>query len=64
MPRWPSEPTTTVTPSATVAPLMPAMKVFAWAPGAPMRIVLDSPETPRLPMSILLSPVVIFWPAP
>ena len=60
MPRWPSEPTTTVTPSATVAPRMPAMKVFAWAAGAPMRMVLESPEAPLLPMWILLSPAVIF----
>ena len=51
-------------PVCNSRPLMPAMNVFAWAPGAPMRIVLESPETPLLPMLILLSPVVRFRPAP
>src|SRR5947207_7890292 len=42
---------------------MPATKVFVCVPLLPMRIVLDSPATPALLISILLLPVVRFSPA-
>jgi hypothetical protein len=37
---------------------MPAMYVAVWD-GSPMRMVLESPATPLLPMSILLLPVIL-----
>ena len=42
---------------------MPAIKVACCVPLVPMRMVLDSPATPGLPISILLLPVVRFRPA-
>jgi hypothetical protein len=60
---WPLASIITPTPPATVAPLIPAIKVFVWFPIPPMRIVFDSAATPKLPMSILLLPVVGLKPA-
>src|SRR5262245_22525744 len=61
VPNWPAAFTLTAMPD-TPAPLMPATNVFVW--NAPIRIVLDSPPTPKLPISILLLPVVRLAPAP
>ena len=47
----------------TVLPLTPAMKARVCAV-LPIRIVPDSPATPRLAMSTLLEPVVNLLPAP
>ena len=43
---------------------MAAINVWVWVPCVPMRMVLASAATPWLPISILLSPVVRFRPAP
>jgi len=53
----------TGTPSATVLPLMPQMTTLVVDLPPPIRMVLDSPATPGLPMSMLLLPVVRFIPA-
>ena len=63
MPRWPLESIITPTPPATVTPLIPAMYVLDCLPPVPIRIVLASPATPTLPISILLLPVVRCEPA-
>ena len=63
MPSWPVVPTMTPTPFATVAPRIPAMKVFVCVPDLPIRIVLASPATPSAPISMLLLPVVRLAPA-
>src|SRR5262249_54389578 len=44
-------------------PVIPAMNVAAWIAGSPIRIVSDSPAMPRLPMSMLFSPVLRLAPA-
>src|SRR5438552_18195239 len=48
---------------ATSTPRTPATKVIVCVPAVPMRIVLDSPAAPALPISRLLLPVVRFTPA-
>src|SRR6266571_1928800 len=54
--------TTTAAP-AMADTLMPAIKVAVWVPTFPMRILLDSPAKPALPIAILLLPVVRAEPA-
>jgi hypothetical protein len=54
--------TTTWLPG-TATPEMPAIKVAVCVPCLPMRILPDSPATPRLPISILKLPVVSLRPA-
>src|SRR6267142_134086 len=63
VPSLPLAPTITPTPFGTATSLMPAINVFVWVPCVSMRMVLASPATPALPISILLSPVVRFPPA-
>src|SRR5690348_1611310 len=52
----------TAIPPETVVPLTPVMLVTVWLL-VPMRMVLDSPATPGLAISILLEPVVRLAPA-
>ena len=62
MPSWPVLLTVTCAPD-TGTPLIPAMKLAVCVAAVPMRMMPDSPATPRSPMSILLLPVVRFMPA-
>ena len=50
----------TATPVATVAPLIPAMKVFVCVPVVPMRMVLDSPATPVADVDVVIARGEIF----
>src|SRR5437763_13387817 len=43
--------------------LMPAMNAFVWVPTVPMRMAAESAATPRVPISMLLLPVVRLLPA-
>src|SRR5207248_509446 len=61
-PSFPVEFTTTELP-VTGVPKIPATKVDFCMPCLPMRIVLASPATPALPISMLLLPVVRLVPA-
>ncbi len=63
VPSWPAESIRTGMAFAfpVALPRVPAMKVLVWP--EPMRVVLDSPATPTLPISILLLPVVRSAPA-
>src|SRR5882672_11484776 len=65
VPSWPALSITTATALAlaVVTPRMPAMNAAACVPAVPIRMVLDSPAIPVLPMSILLLPVVRLDPA-
>ena len=54
---------TTATPPEEVFPLIPATYVSVWMAGMPIRMVLDSPATPGVPISIFRFPVVRFFPA-
>ena len=65
MPSWPALSIMTGSASATpvVTPRMPAMKVRVWVPDGPIRIGALSAATPRLPMWMLLLPVVTLDPA-
>jgi len=54
---------TTPTPFATRVPKMPAMNVPFWMPTVPIQILLASPATPALPISMLLLNEVMFAPA-
>ena len=62
MPSGPAAFTLTAAP-VTAAPLIPATNVLVCVPVVPIRILLDSPATPALPILILLLPVVSLTPA-
>ena len=62
MPSSPFVFTTTWLPTIGIS-ATPAMYVAVCVPFVPRRIVLDSAETPRLPISILLSPTTRSLPA-